>query len=498
MIMNRNSHGILLPVVALCLTGLSALNAQSPTAPPAPVPTGDEAPWKLQRLVNVAALGDSLSAMGNMDTLREGSIGFPQKRGRYTRGYLSWVELGLGWNYKSILDYAHGGSSLAQQLEYVSNPKADSVAQPSWGPMNALNPPPDLVFALGGGNGVGLPDAQLEFDKQATIDALKALSSDIRIVSLAIWPLGDKRAKYDSSRKAVNEWMAKTYSSGRVRNVNSDPILGDPANPGILPQLTFDNVHTSALGAKTEADFIVSKLAGFNFLPAPIIYPEALDADDDPTNLLRDFGSDNSQLQKLDGSSPNPENFAVGSFTPAGWRATANPEWQTSSGALPSVLTEADGSNLKKAVFTVPNGASPLTAASAQILFQTSKGLSTGRASTKGFVAGRSYRAGVKIEGINVKNLIYINLLIQYKIDKKKYTVNAGYPYGTAAADVLPSDFSINMLSPEFSLPALDASVQELSGFTVILGFVPGAPAGGTVKISRPYIRQHVFIPSWP
>jgi hypothetical protein len=62
---------------------------------------------------------------------------------------------------------------------------------------------------------------------------------------------------------------------------------------------------------------------------------------------------------------------------------------------------------------------------------------------------------------------------------------------------VLPSDFSIGLLSPEFTVPP-SASSAALLGVTVSLAFVPGTQAGGTVKISRPYLRPFTYIPSWP
>ncbi|WP_260706593.1 SGNH/GDSL hydrolase family protein [Edaphobacter flagellatus] len=459
-----------------------------------------ESSWRLARLVNVSSLGDSLSAMGNTDTLGTGTVGYPHSRTRLTRGYLSWVELNLGWNYRSIHNYALGGSTLQQQLDFISNPNDITAATQAWGPMNTLSPPPDLVFAEGGGANLGGNTvAQIETAKQATIDALQALSPDTHVLSLAIWPLGNSAVIYDGDRKTVNAWMASSYSSGQVRNLDSDSLLEDPANPDhILPAYTSDGVHTTAIGAKAEGDFVVSQLAGLNLLPAPIIYPETLDAADDPSNLLRDFGSDNSQLQKLGGTITNLANFAPGSVSPSGWMATANAEWQTSAGSLPTMSTLAEGNNLNAVSVTIPNGIAPSTTANTVIgLGTTGTGISAARASGKGVVGGSSFRAGVRIDGIQIQNLIYIYLLIRYQIDGVKYSVTSGFPYASGSADVLPSDFSADVLSPEFSFPP-STSTAVISGMTVYLGFVPGTPVGGTVRISRPYIRPYTYIPSWP
>ncbi|ACB97438.1 SGNH/GDSL hydrolase family protein [Beijerinckia indica] len=467
----------------LAFAGLTLLSATHAAA---------ETHWSLARIVNVAAGGTSLST----NTFAQTSTGTYSDT-YWTRIYLTPLSNLLGWNYASPRSWAIGGNTLAQVLtNYTSSSATPSDRR--WGPLIKWHP--DIFFSEGASNDLGRPLESMKADAEAVQAALLSISpTPPRILNENIWPrthLSHPATTYPA-RLNFNAWhSSQSHANKYLKSIDFDELLQDPQNPGTFnPAYTFDGVHPNVSGSLRVADYIFSQLRHIDMLPAPVVFPFTLDAAADPTNLLQNAATPNSAKQLFGGADGVATNFT--GKVPTGWIATANASWNGSAGSLPAITTEPDGAYRKKVVITVPNGSAPSSNAATWLNLSTSGTIiPTASAASSGISPGNSYRAGITIELANGKNIVPVGFFMTFKIDG---VTTIETTFATAAYtknDTMP-DGTYNLLSPVFTVPDHFSTI-ELSSLKICFGSVSGAAAGGTIKISKPYIRQFKYLASWP
>ncbi|ACB96928.1 SGNH/GDSL hydrolase family protein [Beijerinckia indica] len=482
--------------------------------------TSQDPAFSLARTVLVANGGTSLSANGfSFKAVTISNVSGVYADAYYMRGYMTPLMSLMGWNYENSRVWAIGGNTLAQVL---SNYSATGVtpANTRWGTLGSGGWSPDIFFAEGGSNDLGNTLTQMQSDATAVDNYLLGLSPVPRILNESIWPrtsfpTGTDLTFVRSERLQFNQWREqKSASFPKLKAYNLDALMQDPANPGQAnPPYTYDGVHPNSKGAIRVANDMFSKLSSLNMLPAPVLLPLTLDAAADPTNLLQHEGATNSARQLLAGTSGGLTNFATGSVICSGFNASADASWGTTdTQALPAFSMEADdnATKLKRMVITYPTRTSPGTlgngsADAGKIWVVVGTGgtlISSARASNydgagASIVAGNRYRAGVRLQIINGVNLFPAAFYFRWKVDgvtviqtswacSSLYDANDAFPDGT-----------YDILSPIFTVPAFQSSI-ELTSLQVYLASVPGAPVGGTVKLSKWYVRPYQFLASWP
>ncbi|ACB95751.1 SGNH/GDSL hydrolase family protein [Beijerinckia indica] len=479
--------------------------------------TSQDPAFSLARTIRVANGGTSLSANGfSFQTITIPNVSNVYADSYYMRGYMTPLMSLMGWNYENSRVWAVGGNTLAQVLANY-NATAVTTANTRWGALGSGGWSPDMFFAEGGSNDLGNSLSKMETDATAVDNYLLSLNPVPRILNESIWPrtgLGNPSMTYPE-RLQFNQWREqKSTVNPKLKCYNLDALLQDPLNPGKAnPPYTYDGVHPNSKGAIRVANDIFSKLSSLNMLPAPVVLPLTLDAAADPTNLLQHEGAANSARQLLGGTSGGLTNFAAGSTLCSGFNASADASWGTTDTlALPSFAMEADGTstNLKRMVLTVPTRTAPGTlgngsADATKVWMTVGTGgtlISAARASNydgagASIVAGNRYRAGCRLQIINGVNLFPVAFYFKWKVDG---TVVTHSSWGNSSVydsnDVFP-DGTYDLLSPIFTIPSFQTSI-ELTGVQVFLGCIPGAPCGGTIKLSKWYIRPYQYLASWP
>lgn len=457
--------------------------------------------WALNRIVNVAANGDSHTAYGTFLNSVTESL--------ENRSFQSWLEMLMGWNYRHWKNYGVVAVKITDNTSYITN-SAVGNGGPIYGAMNALSPAPDMIFEMVGQNDgqFGATLLQMQTDYGALYDAyVSNFSASTRIIQQPIMPSSQG---WGSIRVALNSWLS-TYVSGRNPNykfVDTEASIVDVNNSNAISSLynhgtsPTDTIHLRPVGGQALAAALFALLPLSNLAPAPLgIYPYALDvvnaATSDPTNILRRLGAgsnaDTSQWQ-FAGTGGITTNIT--GLSPTGWTASANIEWTTSAGSQPAISVAADGSNLQAVTFTFPSGNAPNTSANASVQLLSSS-ISATRTAEIGITNGQEYRGGVRLEGSGLIGLTTIRTAFTWTIGGTQYFRSAIVQVnGTTqlSTDYLGATIGVDILTPELLIPASGAIA--LTSMAISFNFVPGEIVGGSVTIKRPYNRQLSYLTS--
>jgi lysophospholipase L1-like esterase len=476
----------------MSLLSLSSLAALGGRRPLSSTPS-----WSLNRLVSVAALGDSLTEWGSSHTVRTASPTFDRFP---CRGYLGRVANRLGFNYRQPVSYAVSGTDMQQHRDFLTT--ANVVTNPGSGwwatldagswtprPMNAISEP-DLLFTFGGRNDVGtganagttLSVMQSRYTN--LFNDLRTLFPNSRIQAFSLWPGNDFDATRRQKRNDFNSWLWNTFWPGKtlLTQHNHSALVQDGGNPdGLNPVFTTDGIHLSVEAARLMGDAVFAALPK----PAPIVHPLGLASDS--TNLL-------PAARLFTGTGGQGFNLEVGSVVPTGLQINGN----ASRGAqttLSALEADPDLAGANKLVLTF-GGTAPATVGASNVTVTFSPGV------TSGLEPGKSYRFGFRLEGLGCQNLVQAQVSVQLNTTggpsgfPAAWSVITGNYYSSAvdAGDVLPAAFDDLMITPEVTTPSTGTFTVSI---TFNLTFRPNQSAAGVVKISRPYLREMVYLAGW-
>lgn len=460
-------------------------------------------PWTVApRLINFAINGDSKPANGfaNVKTVSTNTTQVQQ------RSYSGFLSMMLGTNYNAPWQYAVGGTTLETDLTFVTDPNAPGGT--SGGPflgvaMNGLSPPADLILVDSGTNNSTDSLGTLESKSTDLITATQACSGlpSTHVWDMAIPPVGlNGSVQFDNTKRlALNAYKAGTLDPSfgdRVRTVNIDSIVQDPANPGcLLPAYTIDGIHLNATGGIAVAQYISSGAGPV--LPAPVIYPYALNAASDPTNLLSWLGSSSigAPLNRwaMLGTGGTSSNLQAGSTIPTGWSITAATDWTvtgTGYSAKPAASLTSLGA-INRMALTIPVGTLSASTGFSDSSITISAGTIT---STLNLInIGDVVRAGMLLELISCPNIVSIRYRCVYSAGGISYTRQIiGNDDDTY---ILPPNLSIPWMQPDFTALASPVSVTT---FQIIIQWRTGSATSGQIRLSSPFMRKINYLTQWP